>query len=284
MQNLSAVVILYNPGTEVIENILSYLPFIERLYVMDNSKNKSTVSDKIIKINRVTYLHDRENWGIAKRLNQAGELAIADGFEWLLTMDQDSSFTEEAISAYLACLENAEQKEQIAMAGVDYNGRTKEVISCKYREITTLITSGSIVNLKLFKQIGDFDEALFIDQVDFEYCYRSILKGFKIILFENIFLQHSLGEASVHKSFKSFKNTNRSLHAPFRIYYMTRNYFYIQAKYKKDFEAEIRTAKKDLLNRIKNNLFYNKKKLSVLKFLVLGYIDFTRNKMGKISN
>ena len=283
MQRLSGVVILYNPGSETVENILSYLTRLQKLYVIDNSKNKSSISNGISMMENVNYLHDGQNEGMAKRLNQACKLAIEDGFEWLLTMDQDSFFSQENISAYTTCLEKLSNKEQIAMTGVEYLAKKDKGAVCKVKETTSLITSGSIVNLKLFEQIGGFDEALFIDQVDFEYCYRSISKGFKIIQYENIFLEHALGESSVHKSLKTFKSTSRSLHSPVRLYYMSRNYFYIKSKYKQDFRAEVEAIKKDLYNRIKNNLLYNKNRLSALKFLILGFIDYKRNKMGKIS-
>lgn len=284
MEKISGVVILYNPEQKTLGNISSYLSYINKLYAIDNSTNKSLVSTEIAKLDKVICLHDGENRGIAKRLNQACNLAIEDGFEWLLTMDQDSSFTEESILCYINCLANLPDKEKIAMTGVEFIKKREKQTDCMHKEVSSLITSGSIINLNLFEQIGGFDEALFIDQVDVEYCFRSILKGFRIIQFENIFLEHSLGETSVHKSLKNFKNTSRSLHSPVRIYYMTRNYFYVKSKYKKDFVADVSAIKKDLFTRIKNNLLYNKKRFSVLKFLMLGIIDFKRKKMGKISN
>lgn len=284
MEKISGVVILFNPELKTIEYILSYLPHIDKLYVTDNSSNRSAISAEITKLDKTVYLHDGENLGIAKRLNQACKLAIEDGFEWLLTLDQDSSFAPEDISAYVTCIKDLPKKQQIAVTGVTFIEKTGSSINCNYKEVTGLITSGSIIHLNLFDQVGGFDEALFIDQVDFEYCFRAILKGFRIIQFENIFLNHSLGELSVHRSLKSFKNTKRSLHSPVRIYYMTRNYFYIRKIYKKDFKAEISAIKKDLLNRIKNNLLYNKKRKLILKFFILGLIDFKRNRMGKISH
>lgn len=284
MQKIAAVVILFYPTPETIEFIRTYLPFVDKLYAIDNSERKSVISSEIAKFDKITYLHDGENEGIAKRLNQACAWAIQDGFKWLLTMDQDSSFEEEDISIYINCLANLSKNKEIAMAGAKFIEPREKAITCNYKETKYLITSGSIINLNLYKQIGSFDEALFIDQVDVEYCFRSILKGFKIIQFENIFFNHSLGESSVHKSLKSFKNTNRSLHSPVRIYYMIRNYFYLRAKYKKHFASEVSAIKKDILIRIKNNLFYNKKRFSVLKLMMFGIIDFKKNKMGKIEN
>lgn len=282
---IAAVVILYNPTEEVIDNIQSYLDYVEKLYVLDNTeKQKEELINQISFFSNIIYLSDRENKGIAVRLNQVSTMALEDGFKWLLTMDQDSSFSQSSISAYITCLQELADKEHIAMTGVEIIKKNAEKISCRYNEVTSLITSGSIVNLTLFNEIGPFDEALFIDQVDLEYCYRAVLKGYKIIQFENIFLKHSLGISSVHVSLKTLKKTYRSLHSPLRMYYLTRNYLYMKLKYKESFPNEISLSKKDLFIRIKNNLLYGKERMAVITYILKGVIDFKRKKMGKIAS
>jgi rhamnosyltransferase len=144
-----------------------------------------------------------------------------------------------------------------------------------------LITSGSIVNLERYGEIGAFDEKLFIDQVDFDYSFRSRLEGFKTIRFNNVYLQHSLGKESEHISFKNFKKTKRSLHSPVRIYYMTRNFFYMRRKYSQHFPEEIAHMKKDLLYRLKNNFLYSPHRFALVKAFLSGYADYRKGKMGK---
>lgn len=283
--NIAAAVIIFYPEKKTIDNLLSYSSFVHTLYVLDNSENPSIAIAELLKeIPNCQYKHDGDNKGIAERLNQACKLAIKDKFDWLLTMDQDSSFSQNNISVYINCLEGFAGKEQIAMTGAEFIKKENDEANCGYKEVTSLITSGSIINLAIFDKVGAFDEALFIDQVDLEYCYRAILKGYKIIKFKNIFFTHSLGVLSVHKSFKNLRNTPRSLHSPSRIYYITRNYFYIRSKYKKKFAQEISLSGRDLFIRLKNNILYNKKRLLVLKFFLLGIIDYKRNKMGKMGN
>lgn len=278
-----AVVILYNPGKEVISNILSYAGHVEKIYVIDNSEKTNEIIKKNIHLlPNAIYVHDGENKGIANRLNYACSRASIEEANWLLTMDQDSSFAEKDISTYITCMEGLANKEQIAMTGVEFVKKETEEINCRYREVTSLITSGSVINLALFNKIGQFDEALFIDQVDLEYCYRAILKGYKIIKFGNVFLEHSLGISSFHISLKTFKSTHRTLHSPIRIYYITRNYLYIRSRYKKNFRTEIAKTEKDLFIRLKNNLLYGKERIAVLKFFFKGIMDFKRKKMGKI--
>jgi len=283
MMKIGAVVILYYPDDGLKDRILTYLPYVEKLFIFDNSENKGYrhLLARLPSSEKISYYSDNENRGISARLNQAAQMAINDQFDWLLTLDQDSYFVNDNIPNFLTCLKSYSERENVAVFGVQYLDPTSQSSTCLAIITNQLITSGSVLNLNLFPLIGNFDEALFIDQVDSEYCYRAILKNYKIIQFENIYLEHSLGKQSTHRSLKSFKKTKRSLHSPIRLYYMTRNYFYMRSKYGKDFAAEIIELRKDLLTRIKNNFLYSSQRLELLKNLLLGVIDYTRNKMGK---
>ena len=51
------------------EHVLSYLPRNDRLYAIDNSTNKSAISGKTVKPDRVKYFRNGENHGITELLN-----------------------------------------------------------------------------------------------------------------------------------------------------------------------------------------------------------------------
>ena len=77
--HIAGTVILYHPESEVIENINSYLPYIDKLYVADNTENKlSKIAEELNNNDKIQILHDGINEGIAKRLNTAANLAIED--------------------------------------------------------------------------------------------------------------------------------------------------------------------------------------------------------------
>jgi rhamnosyltransferase len=279
---IAAAVILYYPDENVAENILSYSAFADKIYIFDNSENASETITKTLKqIHNAQYFHDGKNEGIAVRLNNAAHFAISEGFDFLLTMDQDSSFSANNIAQYLQSISAFKEKDKVAMFGVQYYDEKKISNTCEAKEVPHLITSGSLLNLKLYKQTNGFDEQLFIDEVDLEYCYQCILKGFKIIRFNNVFLKHELGKISYHRSLKNLASTPRMLHSPLRLYYMVRNHLYLSGKYKSHFEEDIKSGKKAVLNRIKNNLLYGKEKKESLKQILNAYRDFKIGKMGK---
>ena len=102
--NLAGVVILYNEDPhKIIENILSYSTKLDKIYLYDNSTVKNInweiLLNKLGK--KVEYIFFGENLGIAKRLNTAATSAIKDGYSFLLTMDQDSSFSDTSFAKYL---------------------------------------------------------------------------------------------------------------------------------------------------------------------------------------
>ncbi|TEB40741.1 glycosyltransferase family 2 protein, partial [Flavobacterium circumlabens] len=58
-----------------------------------------------------------------------------------------------------------------------------------------VMTSGNIVNLKIHEKIGGFEEKLFIDYVDIEYCLKLKKEGYSIANLPNVLLQHELGDS-----------------------------------------------------------------------------------------
>lgn len=278
---IAACVILYNPENSIAGNINSYIDQVERVYVIDNSLVSS--SEKLfstIDNAKITFIHDGLNAGIAMRLNLACNMAIKENYEYLLTMDQDSFFDEAAISNYIECVDNFPGKSQVSMFGVNYEQKIIQP-GCSYKKVKHLITSGSIINLLNHTDIGGFDENLFIDLVDTEYCLNSVSKGYDIIAFQSIFLNHNLGESIEKRSLLTFKKTKRSFHSQLRLYYMMRNFLYLNRKYKKHFAAQMAIYKKDLMTRIKNKLLYAPNRLKTLQYLFKAYQDYRNNRMGK---
>lgn len=281
---LAGLVILYQPSSTVIDNIKTYLPLLDQLIVFDNTEvANESIHNQILELQNVVLVHDNLNEGIAKRLNEGAAMCLNENFTWMLTMDQDSTFEENQFKEYVNCLKQLEGKDHVAMTGVEFEVAPASN-GCNCIEVKQIITSGSFINLALFKEIGGFDEALFIDDVDTDYCYQAISKGYKIIKFGNIFLNHSLGNVSFHKSLKTLKTTSRTLHSPLRLYYMVRNNLYLNNKYPQAiFHEETIRRKKDLLHRIKNNFLYGHNKLTLIQLVILGWWDFRKKKMGKKS-
>lgn len=176
---LAGMVTLYNPEADVAEHVATYAEGLGRLYVVDNSPVPNTELVKALEAwPQVRYVPMDGNQGISRAANRVLELAAADGYDWLLTMDQDSQFMPGGFADFAAHLPEAQARYPHMYAYCATN--TSDII----REVTEMfstpetgITSGMIVDVSKARQVGGFDEDYFIDYVDHEYCYRCVRGG-----------------------------------------------------------------------------------------------------------
>jgi rhamnosyltransferase len=234
----AGVVILYNPDIQdVRKNISSYINFLDKLYVFDNSSvsHSNEITDLSSKIE---YTANLKNDGISLVLNLIANKAIAENYDILLTMDQDSFFSKQMITKYMSSADKLDWSK-ISMTGIspkDYSNHQQLENNHEagvFCQTKLIITSGSLLNLKLFKAIGGFNEKLFIDCVDYDYCLKSILKGYQIGLISNIYLYHVGGTP------QKLLGRNIALYSPERYYYIFRNHIYMWLKYLRHFPVLI---------------------------------------------
>ncbi len=286
---IAAVVILYHPKAEFISNLKTYYNYVDKIFLFDNSETQSSIKQDLLSLKKAVLFQNFDNEGIAKRLNEGAEKGIENQCQWMLTMDQDSSFSDDAISNYLKCFREYKNKDNVAVFGTGYSRNKKEdaedckPTEIKITEVNTLITSGMLVNLTLLKQIRGFDEALFIDSVDLDYLIRAHFQGFSIIKFPNINLLHELGISVYRSSIKSFFiiKKKKIIHSPLRCYYIYRNILYLESKYKKA-GFQLVNLKKNQLHFLKVNFFYGRNSLKLFQYLSLARRDFKNGRMGKI--
>jgi rhamnosyltransferase len=281
---VAAALIIYNPGHNLLQNMGSYYPFVDKIYVFDNSEQAAAIDWALYE--KVEYHHDGENRGLPERLNAAAQKAIADGFGWLLTMDQDSSFSEQDMNRYLDGFYRFEKKSEVAVFGPVHSEDLPGLKSKgEWQEADSLITSGALTSLACHQQVGGFDEALFIDAVDFEYGIRAKGAGFRLVQFTQVFMQHEVGRMVRRSSIKSLflVKKSKSLHPPIRYYYMLRNYLYIQKKYSGKGLKQVRMIGGVVRSRIVNYLLYGRNSKELLHYVLLAYRHHKENKMGKLS-
>ncbi len=278
---ITGVVILYHPDVILLkENIKTYIQPLDKLLVYDNSEQFDlqletaicSISDKIV------FKHFGKNEGIAKRLNQAIELTLQSASEYLLMMDQDSSFKDGDFEKYLDLINN-NKEEKVGQFGVNCQPEFTPIHSIPEHAVS-LITSGSVLQLKFIKEIGMFDENLFIDFVDTEFSYRVTNNGYHNLLCSSIVLNHSIGTRVEGRSLVTFKKSMRIIHSPIRVYYILRNAFYLLHKYK-----GLSAIQRKDINRsvkiVKNDFIYNPQIASVYLNAIVAIKDFLFNKMGK---
>ena len=274
---LAGTVILFYPPENVFAHIATYIHEIDVLYIFDNTPHETIRIPNEIN-DKCRYLHTGENEGIAKKLNEAMKLAETEGFDYLLTMDQDSFFGDGDLEKYKRIISEEVQINNISMFGMRYYElKNGENTNPAYNKL--LITSGTIINLNINKIIGGFDEKLFIDGVDTDYCLQTFAKGYQTFLVNELSLKHQLGEEKKVMT-PLLKSTFRKFHNPTRLYYIVRNHLYLRAKYPEQHQY---LKNKIVLNEIKNCLFYASDFLNYLKAILLAVKHFRKGIFGKIN-
>ena len=276
---VAGIVVLYEPTREVLRNIQSYIMQVKQLFIVDNSENAdSQIVEKIKKINNAEYIGLNENIGIAAALNIGAKRAIEGGYEYLLTMDQDSYASPHMV---LKLLDVFSHHSMVGISAAFPVNKlfTKLPTDDKIHKIDVVITSGNLINLKAYSKVGSFLNKLFIDYVDFEFCFRLRSKGYNIFINNAAILSHSVGELKKWRLFGiSYYSTN---HPPIRLYYRTRNRFYVRNLYYKEFTSffmhDLWTFTKEIIKII----LVESNKLEKLKMIIGGYKDYQRNIFGK---
>ena len=291
MIKLAACVVLYNPDDTIFENILTYGNYVDKLIVVDNSLKKNNfLIDKLSEVfeSKLIYINNNDNLGIATALNQACDKAIELQFKWILTMDQDSSFIN--FDHYKKCLEKVQNVNNIALLAANtdkegYSNFDKNECSCNYREDKfSVITSANIVNLEYFEEIGRFNDKLFIDMVDYDYCLRINIKKFKILYFPDVFVEHKLGEVHLRTNIFTRKKKYKTEHNAQRAYYISRNSLYLSKNYGKYFSKEfgmLHILNIVFIHDVTKILLYEIDKWNKLKAKFIGLYHFLINRYGK---
>lgn len=227
--NVLAGIVLFNPDMERLkQNISAILPQVDKLVLVDNGSDIFDVTS--IQDEDIVYLRNEKNIGIASALNQIMQYAYDNGYDWALTLDQDSVVADNLMVVYSGIAD----KENIGIVcckTVDRN--FKELDEDKTfadHEVKYCITSASLTNVKGWKQVGGFDESMFIDWVDWDICIALRHAGYKIIKTDHTHILHELGTNTRLKHIGKFQIMilNRSA---IRYYYVARNWIYLGRKW-----------------------------------------------------
>lgn len=278
-EGIAAAVILYKPDIDsAFGNMLSYLPAAGRLYVIDNSDDGSDHSFLEKKNEKIRYIKNSSNLGIAEALNIAAGEALKAGFRWILTMDQDSHFEKKEMDSYLQQF-TATFYEDTTMAIVSPSTEPDESLPVLKYGVHS-ITSGSIMQLAAWDATGGFENELFIDEVDEDYCCKVLAAGYQVVRISNVLMHHKLGEKRRTGMLNLFFVKERTIHQPFRVYYMVRNYLYIRKRYGKAFPGIFKKRDKEFLTDLKNNILFSGNFIKAGSKALKGYWHFLTNRIA----
>ena len=284
MKKIAAVVVLYNPEDIVINNLSSYINQIDKLYVLDNSETiNSNLVEKIKSFTIVEYIWNKKNVGIAAALNIGTQRAIEEKFDYLLTMDQDSEAPPSMVSTLLECFLVDSKVASVAPLLLNPVGLKANINTNKpCEQVLTVWTSGNLLDLTIFQTMDGFRSDFFIDYVDHEFCLRLIKSGFKIYLCNKVLVKHHLGNIEeINLLFRKIYPTN---HSPLRLYYRTRNRYYVKKIYRHSVPEFFKGESMQFWKSYIKVILFEKNRFKKIKYIIRGYCDYRRNRFGKYEN
>lgn len=221
-----AVVVSYNGGSQLRRGVDALREQVGHVLVVDNGSGPPSqeVLRELEALPRVSVHRLGRNAGMGHALNVGVRFARESGFEWILTMDQDSVVDRSMVDAYRRAIEADSSLVCLTPVRVgDARSTGGPLTSVRYA-----ITSGNLVRLSVFDRVGLYDEGLFVDCTDFDFSLRVRAAGFGISQVEDARMVHQLGEAIESPvPFGRFY----ARHPPSRRYYMYRNLLYIVTRY-----------------------------------------------------
>lgn len=284
MQKVAAVIITYNVGDEFIKNITSLKEKVDEIIVVDNGSKENTMDMLMSLKDYITLISLNENKGIAYALNKGIKYALSKKYSWILTLDHDSKVSKEMISNMLKVYDSIskEEKEKIVMI-TPRHIEEKQMSDIEFESnddwsyVLTEITSGALTKASYYEK-ELYDEKLFIDLVDHDFCLRINTQGYKIINVNSAVLIHNLGE-SIKKKVLGITITPTN-HSALRRYYMSRNRKYVWSKYGQKFKKWVIKDRIRAVNEIVKIIIFEDDKKNKLNMIRRGSKDFKSNKWG----
>lgn len=239
-------IVTYNPNVEFIAKLVQYVlrnSNVAHCIVVDNgSSNFSELDLAISNITKCVLICNKTNMGIATALCQVMNYKQSNE-EWVLFLDQDTDISYEVINVFeqiinsncfqdvgilcSSCISihgNSFANNEKALETVVWNGHS-------ISKVTRCITSGSCISRRIYKDVGQFDEQLFIDEVDYEYCFRLQKDGFDILRVDSLSILHEVFDDNIKQIKIGRKTIQYNDVSTFRLYYKIRNYLYLKKKY-----------------------------------------------------
>ena len=235
-----AGIVLYNPDIDrLLEEIKSVLSQVDFVCLCDNgSDNIGIVEEKTKTFNNLKLLKNVCNLGIGTASNQLCKYAKENEFDWILMLDHDTICPANLIDTYKKYIDD----KRIGM--ICPNVVDKEIVNNIYRSTTgkeleyidRCIQSATLVRLSAWEKCGGYNEWMFIDYVDFDFCKRLELNGLKIARCTTVTVDHQLGKrikSKYEKFYLSLYNRTKikafkyliykNVFSKARVYYCTRN-------------------------------------------------------------
>jgi rhamnosyltransferase len=209
MNNIGGVIVTFFPDAGFESRLAAIAGEFSPLLVVDNSAD-AAVTNRLracCAAHQAELVLNPENRGLGAALNQAFEQLAQRGLAWVAAFDQDS-MPEAGFGTALHSL--AQAHPECAVVGANWSDEGRPGFASRHLRaqravpfffervpanndligVTCVITSGSLFRIDAWRALGGFDEALFLDYVDTDYCLRARARGHAVAVAVAAVLAH----------------------------------------------------------------------------------------------
>jgi rhamnosyltransferase len=290
-ETICAVFVTYFPDEGLLGRVGRVAAQVLQTVIVDNGSSLSCIEQlkRIADSPAIHLILNPRNEGLAAGLNTGIHWAASRGFQWALTLDQDTTVAPDMIETLAALVNCYSAPERLAVVGSNYRHKVNGTLFHETvtgandfpgREMASVLTSGSLVSINVFQAIGRFREDFFVDCVDHEYCLRARSRGFHVVLTSKPVMEHSIGHVTGHRLL--WRTVNTSNHPPVRRYFTIRNMLILTKEY---FAKEPRWIVYALWGLIKSVIlicFFEKDRMTKLRYILQGCIDGVLGRTGPL--
>lgn len=278
---LALIFTTYKPSHQFEERIEKVQPFCDYIIIVDNTPNGYNFS---VSQSSVLILQDGKNKGLADALNDGIRVAIKLKVKYLMLFDQDSEVTEELVGKLYRSIIKANvslgNRICIGPNHVDDKRNRKEMSNMlsfsevTFKSVSALPTSGITFCIDALTADDYFDNEMFLDFVDFDWCWKLGKKGWMFYRIMEISMFHRLGLGEYRVFNVKFYKTN-----PYRHYYQIRDTLRISFKAHTPLYSRIRLLSVIPFKVIAYPIIFGDS-MERLKWSYKGFRDFILNVKG----
>jgi rhamnosyltransferase len=238
-ESVCAIVVTHDPSSNLYRNVASLAGQVAAVLIIDNgsSLEHALVLDQVRQHPSVEVIRFPVNAGIGAALNRGVQLALERRYPWVLTLDQDSRAPAGFVDTLLRAYTNHPSRRTIGLVAPRYREERLDMLHDDSQEhgaaVSTIIEStmmsGNLVRTDVIALVGYYDEGLFIDYVDHEFCLRMARRGFQVLQARAAVLDHNLGRMT-RRSVLGITLTTTN-HSPLRRYFNARNRIRVYREY-----------------------------------------------------
>jgi len=289
VRNICAVITTYQPDAYFSLRVERVRSQVGKVVIVDdrgNDYNLDILQNWFGDLADVTLHHNSENVGIASSLNRGAAIARSYGYDWILTLDDDSTVNPKMVEQLLFYLRKTDEGSPVGLIGMSWTqpGVREQVTNvnpdCPWMDKCYIITSGSLFSLATFDEIGPFRDEFVIGFVDYDYCLRARAKGYRVIKVNEIGFEHVLGQPTAYRRFgRTMLARNCSAE---RLYYLHRNSTILLREY---FWRDPKCVCIVMLHQFRmffKVAFFEQAKMCKMRSMWRGMLDGLHNRLGRM--